>query len=57
MGRRMDNGFNRVHDEIRAMRTETRTEIAALHRLILQVGGGMVATMAIGFLGIIVTQL
>ncbi len=74
MGRRMDDGFNRVHEEIRALRTETkaeigelrketkaefgalRGEIGALHRLILQVGGGMVVTMLIGFLGI-ATQL
>jgi hypothetical protein len=29
-----------------------RGEIAALHRLILQVGGGMFVTMLVGFLGI-----
>jgi hypothetical protein len=56
MGRRMDEGFNRVHEDLRSMREETRTEfravrgelcaeIAALHRLILQVGGGIIATI------------
>jgi hypothetical protein len=66
--RRMDEGFNRIHDEIRALRTETRNEIGSLrtemkseigglHRLILQVGGGMVATLVVGFLGVVSTQL
>jgi hypothetical protein len=66
--RRMDDGFSQIHEEFRALRleakneigsfrAEVRSEIAGLHRLILQVGGGMVATMAIGFLGIIATQL
>ncbi len=42
--------------EMRAEFSAVRGEIAALHRLILQVGGGMVVTMLVGFLGI-ATQL
>jgi hypothetical protein len=38
--------------ETRAEFSAVRGEIAALHRLILQVGGGIVVTMLIGFLGI-----
>jgi hypothetical protein len=57
MGRRMDEGFNRVHEDLRSLRAETRAEIASLHRLILQVAGGMFATFAIGFVGLIATRL
>ena len=37
--------------------SELHTEIASLHRLILQVAGGMFATFAIGFAGLIATRL
>jgi hypothetical protein len=90
MGRRMDEGFNRLHEDLRSeigslrselkteigsLRSELKTEIgsvrgelkteigsvrgeiASLHRLILQVAGGMFATFAIGFAGLIATQL
>lgn len=68
MGRRMDEGFNRVHEDLQSLRAETRAEIASmrtdvhgeiasLHRLTLQVASGMFATFAIGFLGLIATQL
>ncbi len=57
MGRRMDEGFNRLHEDLRAQRAETGAEIASLHRLIVQVAGGMFATFAIGFAGLIATRL
>jgi hypothetical protein len=57
IGRRMDEGFNRVHEDLRSLRTETRAEIASMQRLILQVTGGMFATFAIGFAGLIATRL
>jgi hypothetical protein len=57
MGRRMDEGFNRTHADLQGLRAETRAEIAALHRLILQAAGGMFATLAVGFAGLIATQL
>ncbi len=57
MGRRMDEGFNRLHEDLRSLRAETRAEIGSLHRLILQVAGGMFATFAIGFAGLIATRL
>jgi hypothetical protein len=57
IGRRMDEGFNRVHEDLRSLRTETRAEIASMQRLILQVAGGMFATFAIGFAGLIATRL
>ena len=57
IGRRMDEGFNRVHEDLRSLRTETRAEIASMQGLILQVAGGMFATFAIGFAGLIATRL
>ena len=72
---RTDAGFERVDADLRALRTETKTEFVALRgemnsrfervderfdamqRLILQVGGGMFATMLLGFLGVIATVL
>jgi hypothetical protein len=60
--RRVDAGFQRIDADLRAMRLETKTELVsqraetnarfeAMQRLILQVGGGIVATLAVGFLG------
>jgi F0F1-type ATP synthase membrane subunit b/b' len=53
-----------VKAEIGGLGLETKTEIAdlrselgALHRAILQLGGGMIATFAVGFAGLIATQL
>jgi hypothetical protein len=86
LGRRTDNGFNRVDADLRALRgeanagstnlrSEMKAEFAAvrgemssrfervegriddLHRTMLQLGGGAIATIAVGFLGVIVTQL
>lgn len=101
MGRRMDEGFNRVREdlqslrvevdakidslrvgtkseigamrgdmkteigslrgemktEIGSLRSEVKSEIGSLHRLTLQVGGSMFATFAVGFVGLIATQL
>lgn len=51
--RRVDNGFNRV--DARFERVESR--IDDLHRTLLQLGGGAIATLVVGFLGVIVTQL
>jgi hypothetical protein len=74
LGRRMDDGFNRVHEDIRALdakidlkidalrsemstgiyrfRAETKTEfaavraeIASLHRLMVQLTGGVILTI------------
>ncbi len=64
LNRRVENGFNRVDADLReiraeigGLRSELHTEIASLHRLVLQVAGGMFATFAIGFAGLIATRL
>lgn len=62
--RRMDEGFNRVHEDMASLRTEVDTkidglrgEMKALYRLTFQMGAGMFATFAIGFIGLIVAQI
>jgi hypothetical protein len=75
---RMDNGFNRVDQDLRALRVEVKTEFAAvrselkseiggqraetnarfdsLQRTMLQLGGGMIATLVVGFASILVAH-
>lgn len=53
MNARMSEGFNRIDQELRDIRGELRTT----QRLIVQLNLGTIATMLVGFLGVIVTQL
>lgn len=64
---RVENGFNRVDADLRALRSEMNgrfeslearmdARFDALQRTILQVGGGAIATFLIGFAGLIVTH-
>lgn len=53
MSQRMTEGFARVDADLR----EIRTEMAAYHRVQLQLSVGTIGTTALGFLGLIVTQL
>jgi hypothetical protein len=68
LGRRMDNGFNRVDADLRALREETSQRFErvdgriddlheAIHRTMLQLGAGVIVTLVVGFAGIIATQL
>lgn len=57
------NRFDRVDAELReqrremvALRAEMNERFGVQQRLILQVGGGMFATMVVGFASLIVTQ-
>jgi hypothetical protein len=49
LARRMDDGFNRIEGDMRAM----RTEIGALQRTMIQLGSGVI----VAILGLVVTQL
>jgi len=53
LAQRMDVGFARVDGELR----DLRGEIGALQRTVIQVGGGVAASILVGFLGLIATQL
>ena len=64
LARRLDDGFNLVDAELRALRAEIRGEagglngrIDALQRTMIQVAAAMMATFVAGFLGLIATQL
>jgi hypothetical protein len=56
MGRRMDAGFERVDQDLRALRSETNARFDALHRTLLQVGGGLIATFLAGFATLLLAQ-
>jgi hypothetical protein len=53
VARRMDDGFNRLGAELRAV----NVRIDALQRTMTQVAAAMIATFVAGFLGLIATQL
>jgi hypothetical protein len=57
LSRRMDAGFERIDADIRELRLELRTDIGSLQSTILRVGGGMIATMLVGFLSVIAAVL
>lgn len=49
---RVSEGFQRVDADLR----EIRSDMKAMQRLILQVGGGLFGTMLIGFLSLLLAQ-
>jgi hypothetical protein len=49
---RMGEGFQRVDADLR----ELRSDMKAMQRLIVQVGGGLFGTMVIGFLSLLVSH-
>jgi hypothetical protein len=49
--------FAAVRQESAALRQEMNARFDAMQRLILQVGGGMIATTMAGFLGLVAAQL
>jgi hypothetical protein len=71
LSRRMDDGFGRVDQDIRSLRVEMNGRFEAvdarftgvdgridnLQRTMIQVGGGIIATMVVGFLSLLVAQL
>lgn len=53
----LDKDMREVRSEIAGVRGEMSDRFEATHRLIIQVGGGLFGTMAIGFVGLIVTMI
>ena len=53
----MEAGFNRVDEDIKGLRTELNQRFDALNRTLLQISGGVIATLIAGFMGLIATQL
>lgn len=53
LNHRVDDGFKEMRTEFRAVRSEMSTQFAAQQRMMIQLFGGMFATMLVGFLGTI----
>ncbi|HEU4599784.1 MAG TPA: hypothetical protein VFS26_08555 [Solirubrobacterales bacterium] len=57
---RLDDLIARVvemREEAREFRSEMHREFSGLHRTIVQVGCGLIGTLAVGILGLVGTQL
>lgn len=57
LARHVEQGFNRIDAEMRAMRVEFGSRIDALQRTMLQVGAGVIVTMLVGFASLLAAQL
>ena len=55
--RRMENGFDRVDRRIDDLASEMNARFDSLNRTLLQIGGGLIGTAVVGFLGLVATQL
>jgi tetrahydromethanopterin S-methyltransferase subunit G len=55
--RRVEDGFDRVDRRFGQVEDRFHGLHQMIHRTMLQVGAGLIVTVAIGFAGIIVTQL
>lgn len=55
--RRMEDGFKKVDKDIGGLRTEMNQRFDGLNRTLLQIGGGAIAALIAGFMGLIATQL
>jgi hypothetical protein len=53
LARRIDGGFNRIDGDLRELRSEMNARFDALHRLMIQVSGGLL----IGVVGAVVSVL
>jgi hypothetical protein len=52
---RMDAGFARLDADSRELRSELHQELRAMRTTLLQVGGGLIGAMLVGFLAVIAT--
>ena len=48
----MRNGFARVDQDMRDLRFELKGEIQELRQTVLRIGGGLIGSMALGFLSV-----
>ncbi len=53
----VDRRFDRVDADFRELRGEMNSRFDATQRLIVQVGGGMLVTLVVGFASVLATQL
>jgi hypothetical protein len=55
LSRRVESGFNRMDEDLRALRLELGARIDSLQRTMLQVGGATIATILAAALSLIAT--
>jgi hypothetical protein len=53
----MEDGFKRVDEDIRGLRAEMNQRFDSLNRTLLQIGGGVIATLIAGIVSVVATQL
>ena len=53
----VDQRFDRVDRDLRDLRVEMNLRFDGLNRTLLQIGGGVIAALIAGFMGLIATQL
>jgi hypothetical protein len=53
----IDSRFDRVDQDFRDLRSEMNARFDGLNRTLLQIGGGVIAALIAGFMGVVATQL
>jgi hypothetical protein len=48
----MRNGFERVDRDMRDLRVELKGEVQELRQIVIRIGGGLIGSMALGFLSV-----
>jgi hypothetical protein len=56
LAHRVDDGFNRVDEDLRSLRTELSGRIDALQRTMIQVGGGMTVAIFATLVSVVLTR-
>lgn len=56
LSRRLDDGFKRGDDDLRELRSDVNNRFDALQRLIVQIGGGMIATTLLTLISVLATR-
>jgi len=56
LSRRMDGGFSRVDGDLRELRSEMIARFDALHRLMIQLSGGLLITVIATLVSVIATR-
>ena len=56
LSRRIDGGFNRVDGDLRELRSEMTARFDALHRLMIQLSGGMLIAVVATLVSVIATR-
>jgi hypothetical protein len=56
LSRRIDGGFNRIDGDLRELRSEMNARFDALHRLMIQLSGGMFIAVVATLVSVVLTR-